>query len=338
VNQKLSNTYMRIVTMMVALLLLTVAFSSVNCGSDTSAPLMVVSDSVYDQPDTTKIPNDKFGDMVRYGRELMVNTAYYIGPEGINGHYTGNKMNCTNCHQEAGTKPFSFSLMRSHENYPQYRPREGKVLTLAERVNNCVMRPHNGKPIPLESREMVAYLSYLKWINAQLTTEDKKKKGFENLAIELPTRAGDVNRGQQLYNEKCLRCHTVSGEGQFTPGEKGYLYPPLWGNHAYQPGSSMHRVIKQARWIKANMPNDSATFFKPFLTDEEAIDIASYVNDDRIHTRPNPTTFDYPVITEKAIDYGMGPYPDSFSALQHKFGPYQPIIDYWKKNGLKPYY
>ena len=96
----------------------------------------------------------------------MLNTAYYIGPDGVKGKYLGNKMNCTNCHQDAGTKPFSFNLMASHEHYPQYRAREGKVLTLAERVNNCVMRPHNGKPLPLDGEEMVAFLSYFKWINS----------------------------------------------------------------------------------------------------------------------------------------------------------------------------
>jgi thiosulfate dehydrogenase len=56
--------------------------------------------------DLAQIPKNKFGDEVRYGRELMLRTAYYIGPQGIKGKYLGNKMNCTNCHQEAGTKAF----------------------------------------------------------------------------------------------------------------------------------------------------------------------------------------------------------------------------------------
>src|SRR5690242_4214571 len=54
--------------------------------------------------DTTKIPGGPYGEAVRYGRQLILNTAYYIGPNGVNGRYLGNKMNCTNCHQEAGTK------------------------------------------------------------------------------------------------------------------------------------------------------------------------------------------------------------------------------------------
>ncbi len=319
-------------------LLITIGYTACNTATDNTPVISAGFDSTYRPPDTSKIPNDKFGEMVRYGRNLMLNTAYYIGPEGKNGQYLGNKMNCTNCHQDAGTKPYAFSLMLSHEHYPQYRAREAKVLSLAERVNNCVMRPHSGRPLPLDSKEMLAFLSYFKWINSQVKPEDRNMNGFQNLTITFSPRAGDPEKGQKLYTEKCLRCHGEDGAGVFKPGNGGYLYPPLWGEFGYQPGSSMHRVIKQARWLKANMPNDQATYFKPILTDEEAIDIASFINDDRIHKRPSPKTIDYPFPAEKAIDYGHAPFADTFSEMQHKFGPFQPIIDYWKKNGLKPSY
>lgn len=288
-------------------------------------------------PDTTLIPNNPYGEMVKYGRALMLNTAYYIGPDGINGHYLGNKMNCTNCHQDAGTKPFSFNLIQSHDHYPQYRAREGKVLSLAERVNNCVTRPHNGKPIPLDSKEMIAFLSYLKWINEQ-TIDTSKFLGAKNLTVEFPNRAANPEKGEVLYNKHCNRCHGANGEGKWNAGKTTYTYPPLWGASGYQPGSSMHRIIKQAQWLKANMPYDLAKWNKPILTDEEALDIAAFVNDDRIHSRPSPKNLDYPHPNEKAIDYGHGPFADNFSEEQHKFGPYKPIIDDWKNKGLKPTY
>lgn len=289
-------------------------------------------------PDTSKIPHDAFGDAVRYGRELMISTAYYIGPEGINGHFTGNKLNCTNCHQDAGTKPFSFNLVMSHLRYPQYRAREGKVLSMAERVNNCVQRPHNGKPIPYESREMIAILSYLKWISQQAMGKDISSKGDQNLDIIFPSRAADPVMGKMVYINRCARCHGENGEGKMEKGFGLYTYPPLWGAEGYQPGSSMHRIAKMARWLKANMPQDSAKWDKPLLTDEEALDVAAFVNDDRIHQRPTPVIFDYPKPIEKAIDYGKGPFADTFSEAQHKFGPYPPIIDYWKAKGWKPNY
>jgi thiosulfate dehydrogenase len=100
----------------------------------------------------------------------------------------------------------------------------------------------------------------------------------------------------------------------------------------------MHRIIKQAQWLKANMPYDLAKYDKPVLTDAEALDIAAYVNDDDLHHRPGPKTFDYPHPEEKAIDYGKGPFMDTFSEAEHKFGPYEPIISFWKNKGLKPTY
>jgi thiosulfate dehydrogenase len=287
--------------------------------------------------DLSAIPNNQFGDEVRYGRDLMLHTAYFIGPDGIKGKYLGNKMNCTNCHQDAGTKPFSFNLMRSHEQYPQYRAREGKVLTLAERVNNCIERPHNGKPLPLDSREMVALLSYLKWING-FVPKNKVFKGAKNLEISFPERAASSERGSKLFEIHCQRCHGAEGEGKLQVDNMTYIYPPLWGEKAYQPGSSMHRIIKQAQWLKANMPFDKTTWDKPFLSDEEALDIAAFINDDNLHPRPGVKNFDYPHAQEKAIDYDHGPFVDSFTTTQHKLGPYQPIISFWKSKGMNPVY
>jgi thiosulfate dehydrogenase len=117
-----------------------------------------------------------------------------------------------------------------------------------------------------------------------------------------------------------------------------YTYPPLWGLQAYQPGSSMHRVIKAAQWIKANMPYDKSTAAKPFLTDQEALDVSAFINDDSIHQRPFVKSFDYPDPREKAIDYDRTPFADNFSASQHKYGPYQPIIDSYKAKGINPAY
>ena len=287
--------------------------------------------------DTSRIPHNKYGEAVRYGRELLLHTSYYIGPDGINGKYLGNKMNCTNCHQDAGTKPYSFNLVTSFRNYPQYRAREGKVLSLAERINNCIMRPHLGRPLPLDSKEMIAIISYLKWISDS-TEFNKDSRGLKNLEISFPAVAASPKKGESLYTIHCARCHGASGEGRMQSDTVTYLYPPLWGPKAYQPGSSMHRIIKQAQWLVANMPYDKVAHDKPFLTPEEALDLAAFINDDDIHQRPAVNEFQYPHPEEKAIDYDKGPFYDLFTVAQHKYGPFLPIINYWKSKGLQPSY
>lgn len=289
--------------------------------------------------DTLKIPHDKFGDVVRYGRALMLRTAYYIGPDGVNGHYTGNKMNCTNCHRDAGTRPYAFNLVNSFKEYPQYRAREGRILSLAERINNCVMRPNLGRPLPLDGREMISIMSYLKWLSDSASV-NSHTKGLKNMEVNFPNRAASSDQGEKLYAQHCERCHAANGEGQMQFDQATYTYPPLWGPKAYRQGSSMHRVVKLAQWLVANMPFDKVAHNKPFLTDAQALDLAAFINDDKKHPRPSKgiTEVQYPHADEKAIDYDKGPFNDPFSETQHKYGPYKPIADYWKSKGLKPTY
>lgn len=302
-----------------------------------TAPSVKEEEALFQPPDTSTIPHDAFGDQVRYGRELVLHTAKYIGPNGTVGKYLGNKMNCTNCHLEAGTTAYGWNYYTAHARYPQYRGRENRILSLGERINNCIERPHSGIPMPLDSKEIIAIQCYIRWMGAN-TPVGGHVKGDDALDLVFPNRPADPAKGEVLYNEKCASCHGKEGLGVFTPDSSTYTYPPLWGPKSYQKGSSPHRVIKMARFIKANMPHKIANWLKPVLTDEQAIDIAAFVNDDRIHMRPekknNAKNPDYPNIKFKAIDYGTGPFEDTFSEMQHKFGPYQPIIDYHKAHNL----
>jgi len=298
----------------------------------------IVDEEVWIVPDTSTIPHDEFGDLVRYGRDLIVNTAYYIGPEGKVGKYLGNKMNCTNCHLEAGTKPYAFNYFSTHARYPQYRAREDRVLSLADRVNNCIERPHNGKHLPVDGKEMLAMICYMKWLGEKVPV-NAHVEGDSPIKIDFPTRAADPIKGEDIYKRECLSCHGANGEGKMRADNVCYEYPPLWGDKSYQAGSSVHRVIKLGAFVYANMPNKIATYDNPKLTIEESYDVVAFINNDEIHPRPKAITKqDYASLDRKPIDYGKGPYLDSFSELQHKYGPYQEIIDYYKSVGKKANY
>ena len=292
----------------------------------------IVEDDVHYGPDTSDIPEGPEGNLIRYGLQLIKNTAYYIGPNGVSGKYLGNKMNCTNCHMDAGTRPYGFNFFSTYANYPQYRSRENAVLTIEQRVNNCVERPHNGSPLPLDSREMIAIVSYLKYLGTGVELGERVK-GSEGIEMSFMSRAADPVKGEQIYKRECARCHLDNGEGKWLPDKVGYEYPPLWGEYGYQPGSSMFRIIKAAKFIKANMPFDKATWEKPYLSDEDAFDVAAYINNGK-HMRPQSIGKDYKNPETKYVDYPFGPYNDPFSEKQHKFGPYQPIIDFREENGM----
>jgi thiosulfate dehydrogenase len=179
---------------------------------------------------------------------------------------------------------------------------------------------------------MNAIICYIKWLGSGVPG-GQRVEGDNSLPISFPYYQLDVKHGQQVYQNECMRCHGQDGEGKMLPNNVTYEYPPLWGEVAYQPGSSMFRIIKAAQFIKANMPHDQATWRKPKLSDRDAFDVAAFINSEQ-HMRPPKKGEDYPVVNKKPIDYPFGPYDDHFSETQHKYGPYQPIINYRKKKGL----
>ena len=106
---------------------------------------------------------------------------------------------------------------------------------------------------------------------------------------------------------------------------QGYLFPALWGPNSYNDGAGMARVLTASRFIKARMP-----LGQPDLTDDEAFDVAAYVNSQPRPEMPNLAN-DYPDRALKPIDNGYGPYARQFPA-----GPaqgsefFKPIDDYYK--------
>lgn len=283
-------------------------------------------------PDLEKLPDSPLTREILYGRELFLNTAFYLGPKGTVGHYLGNRMNCQNCHLDAGTRLFGGSLRSTHGNYPQYRDRNASIITLADRINQCIQRPHNGKPLPHESREMRALLSYFKWLG------ESARVGERRIGDEIPNlpylnRAADPKRGEWVFQTHCRRCHGEKGEGKLN--EQGtYQYPPLWGLDSFTIGSSMHRVRKAAAFIKYNMPFGTS-WKNPVLSDAESYDVAAYITDERANPRPLiDVSNDYPNLAEKPLDYPYAPYADPFMEEQHRFGPYEPIARFQKQSAL----
>jgi thiosulfate dehydrogenase len=284
-------------------------------------------------PDIRKVADDAFGRMVKYGHALVTDTANQIGPAAPDSakRFAGNNLNCQNCHLQGGTQPYAMPLIGVWGQFPQYRGREGEVRTLEDRVNGCMERSMNGRALALDSREMKAFLAYAKWLSTGIP-DGAKIIGSGTKPVQEPERAADLRHGSQVYAEKCVACHGERGQGQRIA--TGYQFPPLWGPDSYNDGAGMARLLNAAAFAKHNMPLGT-TFDSPMLSDDEAYDVAGYVN-----SQPRPhmgdLDKDFPNRLQKPVDAPYGPYIDGFSVEQHKFGPFGPIRAKLKDLAARP--
>ena len=264
------------------------------------------------------------------GYAFFVHTDETLGPQQENPErrVTGNGLKCSSCHLNEGTQPFGLPLNGVSQRFPQYRGREDKIGTLAERVNGCFARSMNGKTLDTAQYEMKAIISYIDWLDLnQAGTEAQKVKGLK--PIELPNRAVDLAHGKEVYDRACALCHQGNGLGLKNQGAISYTYPPLWGPDAYNNGAGMSRVITAAQFIKNNMPF-GINYENPILTDEEAYDVAGYINQ---QPRPQKSNLekDFPNLVKKPVSTPYPPYLDPFPQSQHQMGPYPEIIAYYAK-------
>ena len=284
----------------------------------------------------TDIPEDQEHRLVKYGYQLVTESSKYMGPLAKNPlvRYGGNNLSCQNCHLKAGTAQGSASFVGVSNRFPQFRGRENKMGTLAERINGCMERSMNGKAMPIESTQMKAIIAYMDWLSEDVPEEKEEEyKGF--VTIEIPNIKADLVKGKQVYQLECERCHGTDGQGQRPDLNAKYVYPPLWGNDSYNHGAGMHRVITAAQFIKANMPFEEVTWDNPKLSDEEAYHVAAYINSFTRPLKDNPEA-DFPDKKLKPVSTPYGPWVDGFSAEQHKYGPFLPIMEWYEKElGIK---
>jgi thiosulfate dehydrogenase len=274
----------------------------------------------WQAPSLDDIDNPVQKDLATYGKELIVHTAKYLGPKGSVAQIS-NGLNCQNCHLEAGTKVFGNNYGSVAATYPKFRPRSGAEEDIYKRVNDCMERSLNGKALDTLSREMQAIKTYINYLGSNIEKGKKAEgSGFKELAFL--DRAADAKKGKEIYVAKCQSCHQPDGGGLKNADGIEYSFPPLWGENSYNNKAGLYRITFFARYVKYNMPL-GVSYQNPQLSDEEAWDVAAFVNS---QVRPNKNTpKDWPDITKKPIDHPFGPYSDGFSETQHKFGPFKPI-------------
>jgi thiosulfate dehydrogenase len=275
----------------------------------------------WEVPNIDRLPDDAWARTVREGRALITETPQRIGPLAPDPaqRFAGNTLACQSCHLEAGTKQFGLPLIGVYGEFPQYRAREGRVATLEERVNGCIVRSLNGHALPVASAEMRAIIAYIGFLSAGLPTS-AARDGRGAGAMELLDRPADPARGEAIFARVCAACHGPDGAGR----SGNPPAPALWGDGSFNDGAGMARLIVIANFVHNNMPYGT-TWERPALAIEDAWDVAAFVL-----SRPRPhmqgLERDYPTLREKPVDAAFAPYADTFSAEQHRFGPFRPIV------------
>ena len=86
--------------------------------------------------------NAQFMQVVQQGRALWTDPK--LGKNGVA---------CAQCHPNA---------TNSHpETYPKFQKQLGRVIALREMINWCIQQPLEGKPLALDSPDMVALEAYV---------------------------------------------------------------------------------------------------------------------------------------------------------------------------------
>jgi thiosulfate dehydrogenase len=281
----------------------------------------------WDVPDIEALPDNEQSRQIQAGSDLINKTYSLIGPlvEDPAKRFAGNNLACKSCHLDDGTKKFGLPLWGLTHVYPQYDARSGRTISLADRVNACMTRSMNGRPLPEDAPEMKAMLAYLDFLSVGLQP-GQRLDGYGAGAMPEMARAADPQRGLGIYQEHCLRCHGTNGEGvkrSFTPTDLGYVTPPLWGPDTFNVGAGMKQLGVAANFTHNNMPNGVSYDF-PRLSVEDSWDVAAYIVSQQ-HPSVAGLDKDYPNLLEKPADIPYGPYADGFSQEQHTFGPFGPI-------------
>lgn len=236
-------------------------------------------DAIFTPPSPETIPGGQRGEQIRLGYQIVVHTQEYAAA------YVGNPLSCTNCHLDAGLDPNAGSFVGLSRVYPEYRTRVARVMSLADRVNECFERNLNGKTLPPDSSKLQAVVAYINWLSEDVLVGSVIQwRGIPRIHA---TRQPDPVNGKKVFGTRCVFCHGTDGQGTM-------IAPPVWGPKSYTIASEMARNSVAASFIKANMPRTRGWV----LSDDEAYDVAAYTN-----SQPRPDR------VEKAHDWPQGGKP-----------------------------
>lgn len=229
-------------------------------------------------PGPADYPPGVEGELAQYGRQLIDETNRHVGPGAADPalRLAGNNLTCGACHLDSGARRFGLPLVSSFASFPRYLP-DGSVMTLANRINQCMTRSMNGRPLPESSRGMAAFIAYIKLLGRG-TPIGVEFPGTGIPPLPDPAQPPDGARGRVVYAQYCATCHRPDGLGERRgpTDTDGYTVTPLWGPDSFNAAAGMARLPTAAAFVRANMPY-GVTANEPLLSAQQAWDVAAYM-------------------------------------------------------------
>lgn len=253
-----------------------VFFAQVKDLSSWRDPLMQQTAMAWRAPSLSALPDTDMGmtrngaagralaESIRYGALLFNETPLYLP------NNSRARVSCASCHAEGGMQPFAAPMVGLAGMYPMYNKRAGRMISLKDRIEECMVRSQNGDPIDPNGRTMQALVDYIDWVSQA----EPGSRPFEGRGlVSLPELKPDPVHGGAIYAAQCAGCHGEYGQG------RPPRFPPVWGPASFNDGAGMNDVQKMAAFVQHNMPQNRMGT----LTAQEAYDVAAY-----IHLQPRP--------------------------------------------------
>jgi thiosulfate dehydrogenase len=112
---------------------------------------VVPKEGLWVAPEWSSVDQEPNAEDIKYGKELIANTATYLGPTG-KVRKISNGMNCQNCHLNAGTAPLGNNYSAVASTYPKVRARSGQMEDVEKRINDCFERRFRKLRYPSKNR------------------------------------------------------------------------------------------------------------------------------------------------------------------------------------------
>jgi thiosulfate dehydrogenase len=250
-------------------------------------------------------------DQSKLSKEIQLGYRLFTNTPAEAERFVPGEVSCNNCHLNAGQRERAMPLVAISGVFPEYNRRAGRLISLNDRIVDCFLRSENatGKldgggetttanaadalPTPT-SREVLAIAAYLNWISrGNEIGKSPAWRGQNTIpqASLVPLDKLDPGKGEAIYNERCVSCHGVEGQGVFVGDKRP---GPLWGPDSWNDGAGAARLYTLAGILRYSMP-----YLDPGnMTDEDAQQLAAFIT-----SKPRPA---FPF---KDKDYLVDPLP-----------------------------